>query len=322
MNDLYQVFSNLRSFRGDNKIVQVEEIFPGLHHKIGCSEEGYPMIFVYCCDDIPTTPIKLKLFAVNFNQICKLQESNREPETRKYTIIQLKSLESDFQKYFIDVMSIVLRKLPPTPTVKELKSEVGKVISLFTASPSFSKEVVKGLWAELFVIAHGNNPSYLAQSWHVSPEDKYDFNDGIDKIEVKSTSKTERVHTFAIEQLNPNVGSELAIASVITIISGQGINIFDLLDVIAQLIPSQELFLKVQEIVYTTIGPHIEEVKKLRIDQNMALNTYAIYDYKEVPAINIKDVPTKVTSVHFSSCLKDCMTLDVSALSSQLLNSL
>ena len=59
-------------------------------------------------------------------------------------------------------------------------------------------------------------------SWHTSPNDKFDFNDGKDKIEVKSTKTVRRVHKFSLEQLHPNINSNLIIASVFVIETGHG----------------------------------------------------------------------------------------------------
>lgn len=322
MNDLFSIFCSIKPAEGDDTYFVVEEISSNLPHKLGCSREQYPIFFVECSDDLPTTNINLKQFSVNFNQVCNLKNSDGKAITKKYTIILLKSQESDIQKYFLDLIFIVLKKLSTKPTVSNLKRELFKVISLFTAPPVFSKEVVKGLWAELFVIASSNDPLYLIHSWHVSPEDKYDFNDGIDKIEVKATNNLERLHTFSVEQLNPNKDSKLIIASIIVVSSGQGVNIFDLIDTISGKITDTDALLKLKEISYQTIGPHLEEANKIRFDISMAINTYRLYNHYEIPSISLSDIPLEVSNVHFSSCLKDVKTVDFSTTTSKLHQSL
>lgn len=321
MVDLYSIFCRIEPAESNEKSFPAEEIISMLPHRLGCSQERYPIFFVECCDEMPTTNINLKQFSVNFNQVCNLVESGNTI-CKKYTIILLKSLESDIQKYFLDLVYIVLRKLPSKPTVAALKHELAKVISLFTAPPSFSKEVVQGLWAELFVIACGKDPLYLINSWHVSTEDKYDFNDGIDKVEVKATRNQDRVHAFAIEQLNPNKDSKLLIASIIVVPSGQGGNIFDLIDAISEKVADNDAILKLKEISYQTIGPHLEESKKIRFDVSMAANTYKLFNHYDIPAIPISVVPFEVSNIHFSSCLKDIATVDAKALQSKLHQSL
>ena len=310
MNSLYSIFCNIVPASENQEQFSVESVSPNLPHKIGKTFEGYPILFIECIDDTPTTDIRLKLFAVSFNQMCNLSDSEGVI-SKRFNVILLKSDDADIQQYFFELVSLIFHRLPSRPTVNGLKIEISKVISLFTASASLSRDVVKGLWTELFIIANSETPEYLIQSWHVSPEDKYDFNDGKDKIEVKSTSSTIRKHSFAIEQLNPNPGSKLLIASVVVVASGMGKNIFDLIDDISSRVSIEELILKVKQIVYETIGPHIDEVSKIRFDFNMALNTVAFFDYRNVPSINLSDVPNNVHDVHFTSILSDSAPYDL-----------
>ena len=50
----------------------------------------------------------------------------------------------------------------------------------------------------------------------------------------------------------------------------------------------------------------------------MAANTYKLFNYYDVPAIPLSAVPYEVSTVHFSSCLKDIATVDTTALQSNL----
>ena len=318
---LYKKFIDLSPTNIKNNEFTVDTIIEGIPHKIGVSPEGHVMIFVECSDEKVTSNIKLKMFNVTFNRLCKLNNHDNTVE-KKYGIIKLISNNIDIQKYFLDVMCIVIKKLPVLPKVEQLKREVSKVVSLFTSMPQISKEAVKGLWAELFLIERSRNPLYLLKSWHVSTEDKYDFNDGVDKIEVKSTSNEERIHHFAIEQLHPNKESQLLIASLIIVNSGLGIGIFDLVDSISSRISDTDALLKLNEEVLQTIGCHIEETKEIKYDYTYAKDNLKFFDYKVVPAIDLKDVPLGVSSVHFASCLKGLDDVKVSKLSGNLFNSL
>ena len=319
--DLYKKFIELSPIDGESNEFTVDTIIEGRPHQIGISPDGYVMIFIECSDEKITSNIKLKMFNVTFNRLCKLNNHDKTVE-KKYGIIKLISNNKDIQKYFLDVMCIVIKQLPVLPKVEQFKREVSKVISLFTSMPQISKEVIKGLWAELFLIERSCNPLYMLKSWHVSTEDKYDFNDGVDKIEVKATSNEERIHHFAIEQLNPNKDSQLLIASLIVVNSGLGTDIFDLVDSISSRVTDTEALLKLNEEVLLTIGSHIEEAKELKYDYNLAKDNLKFFNYKVVTTIKLKDVPLGVSSVHFASCLKDLDAVKVSNLSGNLYNSL
>lgn len=323
MSELYLRFSTLPNTGNEGeRIYEVTDISEGISHKLGRSTEGYPIVFVECSDAAFSPNIQMKLFDVAFNQECTLRDVSRGEITKKYTIFQLKSTEIDYQQYFIEVVCLVLRKLAKLPKVKDLKTEIVKIINLFTESKILDKKIIKGLWAELFVIANSTDPLYLVKSWHVDPDDKYDFNDSVDKLEVKATSSTERIHSFSIEQLNPNKDSNLAIISIIVAVSGMGVNMFDLIQKIGDRIHNIEAISKVKELVYETIGPNISQAKNSKFDISMAQNYSAVYDYRDVPSIKLEDVPNGVTSVKFSSCLKDIPRMDIKKSNSKLIKAL
>ena len=296
---------------GAYPVVPISEQFP---HKMGCSAEGYPIFFITSSDAVRTSDIKLQLFHVMFNRDCKIENAEtKKKESAKYNVVQLNSLNIDFQRYFFGVMSLVLARLKWLPSTAELKTEITKVIRLFTESPKLSLEVVRGLWAELLVIERSNDPEYLVKSWHVTPGEKYDFNDGNCKLEVKSTASSERKHMFSIEQLNPGQNSPLYIASIFVQQTGLGKNVFDLVDSIANRISDSEVIVKLREIVLSTIGPHLGEVNRLYFDYTHGVQDYALYDHKVIPTIDKKYVPTGVEKVVFQSDLSGCTRIDKSS---------
>ena len=313
-----RILSPIEDGNSEFSVVTINRSYP---HKIGMTSEGFPMLFVECLNENETTDISLKLFKVSFNQICLLKEGDITLN-KKYTIIQLNSNNIDFQKYFLEVMCLIFEKLPNKPTVEQLKKEVSKIISMFTGNVAISNEVVKGLWAELFIIERAKNVDYMIESWHISPEDKYDFNDGVDKIEVKATSNVERVHHFAIEQLNPNIGSQLLIASCIVINTGIGESVFDLVDMISPRVTNIDLVLKLKEIVMKTIGGHFNEVRNKKFDYTFAKDNLRWFDYKIIPSIKLSSIPNGVTDVHFASSLKNIDETDYKSYNSKLFKAL
>lgn len=277
-----------------------------LPHRVGCSNEGYPMLFIECCDKEHLSDIKLSMFRVLFNRRCSLADvDNNSLLEKDFAIIQMVADDQELIKYFFQVITIVLQRLPVKPKVKKLKEEISKVIEIFTIPPKFSKEVVRGLWAELLVIERSSNPEYLIKAWHEEPEDRFDFNDSVDKLEVKSTSGDQRTHIFSLEQLNPNDSSNLIIASVFVNSTGIGKSIFDLIEMISGRLEDVDCSLKLSEIVLKTVGLHIDECKNMHFDYSFASDTLVYYDSKVIPSIDKNAIPPTVSAVHFRSNLTD-----------------
>ena len=310
-SNLYELYQQTLATEIDNDSYNVVSMGEGSPHRIGCSSSKTPMLFIECCNNEKVSDIKLSLFRVLFNRKCALVDvEKRTREEKTFSIIEMKSTDEELVKYFFQVLSIVLQKLPNKPVVSELKQEVSKVIEIFKLPPKFSKEVVRGLWAELLIIEKGADPEYLLKAWHEDPEDKYDFNDSIDKLEVKSTKGDFRIHVFSIEQLNPNPSSKLLIASVFVNAVGEGVSIFDLEDSIDKRVTNVDLKLKLKEIILTTIGPHIDESAKLKFDYKFASDTLRLYDYKLIPSIKKESIPVEVSGVSFRSDITGVMSID------------
>ncbi|MDR1983200.1 MAG: PD-(D/E)XK motif protein [Prevotellaceae bacterium] len=303
---IYATFSKLQHRNSVSEYLCVASLPFSKNHKIGISSDKYPMFFIECEPTGFTIDTKLEFISVLFNRQCQLLEDN-ENTPRKventYTIIELKSGNDDLQQYFIEVVSLVIETLPKNPTHLALKTEIQKLITLFSCFNKPPRKQIQGLWAELFVIEQAKYPEYLIQSWHSSPDDKFDFNDGQDKIEVKSTAQSRRAHEFSIGQLNPNKNANLLIASVFVVNTGSGTNIFDLVKSICSKVSNPTLKFKLNDIIGQTVGQDFEKISSLYFDYQQALDTLAFYDFRDIPTVNVSNVPDGVSNVRFISDL-------------------
>lgn len=311
-SSLYDAFLTLSAIDYDNSTFVVTNV-EGLEHRIGRSYDGSPMFFVNCADDEKISDIKLDILSVLFNRQCKITDTETlSTYSGLFSIIQLNSDNKELVKYFLEVIGLVLNRLGVTPSVEDLRKELIKVIRLFSNPPKFNKDVIRGLWAELLVIDQSKDPGYLINSWHVVPEDKFDFNDGENKIEIKSTSRLERIHAFSLEQLCPNPGSKLLIGSVFVVQSGMGKSVFDIENSIQTRLINTSQILKLREIILSTIGANIVTVENMYFDYTMGSQSLTFFDYAQVPSIPKGLVPCEVSNVHFSSDLSNIESYVVS----------
>lgn len=323
----YKIFSQLAERQSISDYFCVSPLPFSLRHKIGISADKCPMFFIECSSTKPALDVNLELISVNFNCKCQLFEDDQQDAKtfeNTYTIIQLKSDSIDFQQYFVEVVALALGTLPELPTHSQLKIEIQKLIDLFSRFNKPPKKTVQGLWAELFIIEQAKYPEYLIRAWHSSPEDKFDFNDGQDKIEVKSTSQSRRIHSFSAEQLNPNRNAGLIIASMFVINTGIGKSVFDLINMICLKVTNPALQYRLKEIVGQTVGNDFEKISCIYFDYQQAIDNLQFYDFKNIPTINISDIPEEVYDVHFNCDLSNIPTLhcrDISKTDSQLFKS-
>ena len=270
-------------------------------YKIGVSEDGYPMFFVPSTSTTFSVDINMEMITVLFGRVCKIHDKCYSEGV--YTIITLKTGNIDIQKYFIDIVCIILEQLPSNYSDATLTQEIQKLVNLFSQLSQPPRKTIQGLWAELLIIEQSTNPEYLIKSWHVNVHDKYDFNDGKDKLEVKCSVRPQRVHHFSVEQLNPNSNSELLIASVITSYVGQGVSVLDLRDRICNKLKDIQLQYRLNEIILKTIGTDFSNASDIFFDYISAIDGLEYFDSKNIPGISLKDIPAGVNNVHFDSDL-------------------
>ncbi len=285
------------------------------NHKIGISASGQPVFFIKCEDEINAKPLgtELAFISVQFNCKCQLNIKQTFDENTLsegyYTVISLKTDTAGLQEYFLEIVFFIIKKVTDTPKLKELKIEVEKLINLFSKFSKPPTKTIQGLWAELLVIEQAKKPDYLITSWHKASTDKFDFYDGIDKIEVKSTAKSTRIHSFSIEQLSPNESAKLIIASVFVVETGTGKTIFDLLDLIQQKIIDKSLYFNLNEILGQTLGADLEKAFEVFFDYQQGIDSLAFFDSKNILKIEPQFVPKQVSNIRFDSDLTDIKPL-------------
>jgi hypothetical protein len=286
---------------------------PKTDHKLSASKEGYPTFFI-CTDDTSSSAqnTTLNILSVEYNISCTFINNDGKQEQKHYTLITLCSKENKLQEDFIDIIVMMMQKLPPTPSKREISVEVENLISIFSAMSLPPKKKIQGLWTELLVIEQSEVIEPIIKAWHTSPDAKYDFTLGRDKVEVKSTSKENRVHHFSLDQLSPSTNSRVVIASSIVRESGpsnDGLSIRGLYDKICNRTESAEARLRVIKIIVETIGSDLNKSDDYYFDYTEACDTLRFYNAEDIPRVNKSEIDPGVSKIGFDSDLTGVVDL-------------
>lgn len=304
--EIYNQFKALSTKKDNGKDYEVIPINNSLH-KIGCSKEGYPKFFIATSGDSNHTKNTiLNILFVEYNLLCKHIDDKNKEVSQYYTVITLTSIETCLQEDFIDLVVMMLTRLPDVPTKKEISIEVENLISIFSSMSCPPRKKIQGLWTELLVIEQSKTPEVLTKAWHELPNSKYDFTMGGDKIEVKSTNSENRTHHFSLEQLCPSTHSRILIASSIVHESARGdggMNISDLYDKICDKNISIDARIHIMKVIADTIGSDIHKIDSVYYDYVGACDSLKFYDSNSIPGIDKNAIDTGVTSVGFVSNL-------------------
>lgn len=313
--------TNFDSVEGYN----VEDV-PGYeNHKIGLSVEGAPIFFIKINGDYLVNQVdyNLELISIRFNCKCVLKLNSIHQFDDTYTIIELNSKNEIISEYFSNIILLLITRIGNNPSMSSFKDEIGIILELFVKLNSPSKRTIQGLWAELFLIKESSDPQYLINSWHNNTNDTFDFNDGIDKIEVKSTLSSNREHIISNGQLYPSSNSSLVFCSFLMQESGMGTTIFDLInDIETQLNEDHRCIDKLHSIVFATLGSSIEKSSELYFDFNYAKDNFKIFNYQEIPKIKLEDIPSQITDLKFKCDFSGIPDLNVNHSQSMLLSAI
>ncbi len=225
--------------------------------RIAIDVEGNPVLLISIINAVKNIALKnfrLKYLQFEQNIECKISE-NGKSSFQTFSVITFTSADRNLQEYFLRISETLVKTLSNKPTQQQVIESLNKFVEVFRALTDTPTNTVHGLWTELFLIANSKNPQTLLNYWHNIPEEKFDFNSGIERIEVKSNSNFERQHTFSSEQLNPPAGTQVLIASIFVRQNNAGQSIQQLVDNITFKIKNSiDLTNKLNTLVFKILG--------------------------------------------------------------------
>jgi hypothetical protein len=211
--------------------------------------------------------------------------------------------------YFLRAVGGHLCALAERPTLRDLSRAVDGLIQLFQALALPPENSVRGLWAELFLIAHAVDVPTVIKAWQTKKRSLFDFTCGTHVLEVKSTCSGLRQHRFRLDQLLPRAGQFEVVVSILLTQSGDGVSIVDLWDRLAMVLKgNNENVRRLSEIIARAIGSDWRRCTEAKYDEGKALESMRLYDPRRIPKVGC-DAPPEITDIEFTVDLTDCPAL-------------
>jgi hypothetical protein len=299
----------------EGKIFNGEAIPEYPNFRIAVDIEGYPVLLFPTPPATFKTPknFKLRYLQLMQNVGCRITENNNV-SFGNFSVVTFTSIEPFLQSYFLKIAETFVKSLSSQPSTEEIADTLNKFIEIFQSLSDAPTKTIQGLWAELLLIDSCPQTETLLSFWHNSPDDKFDFNSGYERIEVKSSSNFERKHSFSSEQLNPPNGTNIIVASTLVRNDAKGKNIQDLVYSISSKVSEIELIEKFNSIVCKTLGTSLEQAFIIKYDYDFSVNALKFYHYADIAKIGEQDIPNDVTNVRFTSNLSNINSVNVANL--------
>lgn len=315
--NLIELYDSLSFPDGDEKVLNAVQIPEYSNNRIAIDIEGNPVILLAISNAINNIALKnfrLKHLQVEQNVECKISE-NSKSSFKTFTIITFTNSDRNLREYFLRISETLIKTLSNKPTQQQVIESLNKFVEIFRTLTDMPTNTVHGLWTELFLIDNSKIPQTLLNYWHNIPEEKFDFNSGEEKIEVKSNSNFEREHTFSSGQLNPPAGTQVLVASIFVRQTNAGQSIQQLVDNITTKINyNVDLIDKLNNTVCKTLGNSLEQSIKIKFDYSIARESLLFYRHQDISKIEEINIPNEVTEVRYKSDLATVRHIDLTVL--------
>jgi hypothetical protein len=323
MLDLVSSFEALRlpSSGGDDISLFSATPIPGFpQHRLGKDPHGAPSLLVNVVDSVRRawpTPIVLEHLTVQHDVDCRVSQPDGSVERGRFTLLRCTGTDPALHSYFLRIAAALVALLGPEPSDLDVSRAVDRLVELFRSMASAPRKTVQGLWAEVMLMGRLRDPAPLAAAWHALPGDRYDFNAGSQRIEVKGATGRVRQHHFALEQLLPVPGTQVLVASVLVERAGAGTALLDLVsEVRSKISHDPQLLLHVDQVVAEALGDSWRQAQEERFDRPLAENSLLFLESAAIPRVDA-NLPRGVTDVRFRVDLTGLPPADLGAYRAQ-----
>jgi len=294
---LEEIFKKLETPSEKQEDIYKTELILGKYHRLGKNYKGQPSILINTKkNNESVAPYRGMSIRLRFNINCKIHEEN---EKQNYTILSCISNDEQIIKIFLDICQTTISQLGKEPTPKEISEKTQMLIDLFKEMPNKLSSIV-GLWGELFLIASSKNITKCLEAWHQHAEDKYDFYDNNEALEVKCTTQTDRKHKFKHDQLVSNLKDHYVASIMISDDPNKGLSVVDLYEDIKKRCKLDNLNNKLKKIFFKIVGktPY-EELNEFRYSFDYSKKNLMYYKLKDISTLvneddSVTDISYKV----------------------------
>lgn len=315
--NLIDLYDSLSLPENDNKVFNAIQIPEYPNFRVAIDFEGNAVLLLSVSKSIKDLSLKnfrLKYLQLEQNLECKIYE-NDSFRLQTFTVITFRCSDRNLQEYFLRISESLVKTVGQNPTQQQVNNSLKKFVEVFKALTDSPSKTVNGLWAELFLIETSSNPMELINYWHNLPEEKFDFNAGIERIEVKSSANFERKHIFSAEQLNPPSDTQVLIASVFLKQHNSGNSIQYLIERISEKIDYDfDTVEKLNTIVFKTLGSSLEHSIGVKFDYDIALQSLRFYRHQDIDKIQEVHIPSNVTELKYKSDLSGIKPIELDQL--------
>jgi hypothetical protein len=245
------------------------------------------------------TNFRLDKLQLSFNVTCDIRDINSGIELNApFTIIKQVNGNSRMHEYFLRVCDGIITELRRDLSSDKLNKEIEYLVKLFSSPKKSDEKSIQGLWGELLYILNSEDIEKVITAWYIDRDNLFDFSFEDHSVEVKTTIKNSRTHTFNNSQLIKYKKLNVQVVSIITERVSLGKSVLDLWDEINARPISTGSYSKVSRIISETLVQDLDGLDRYKYNYNLAVSTLRKIPSGEIPNIETENIPSGIIEVH------------------------
>lgn len=232
-------------------------------------------------------------------------------DTKDFTVIELSKLyvrNEESRQITASIIEVLIENL--YVGLSEAQRTIESMHSMFSSGfprsgPSEQEKI--GLLGELFFISCFRNRELPIEGWHENINDTFDFRLDRKLVEVKTTTKDAREHTFSHDQIiMPRNYTSIYFISILTAKPesceiGPTVSLASLYQQIKSSLSNQGSIAKLNRIVEETLGINPTEIDKLK--EPYCIPNSLLFDSANIP--QPRDVDTDILNIRWTARLDE-----------------
>jgi hypothetical protein len=278
--------------------------------RVGKTSDGDPAILFPATESgVPRPPIELRHIAVMFAVRCQVVGDNEEQA--HFTVVRCRG-DGPIRAYFLLLAGTMLSAIGPHATDDRVEDAVRTFVELFRAAARPSMRTLRGLWGELLLIAKSADPEMMLRAWHLAADERFDFGQGTQRVEVKTCPRSSREHHFSLDQLTADTVN-VCVVSIQVEPSVGGVSLFDLVEEINARLADADAAMRLLSTVGLILAGDWAEYASAKFDDGLAVSSVRYFATTTIPCVSLP-LPPGVSRVEFVADLASCQVMPAAKL--------
>ena len=199
---------------------------------LGVDVTGHPVLFVQAETSAVEPPLRTNKVSLHVGQSYSLAGMDESPRTELLHALHCETSDSaDVDTFLLLAEAFLARQETGGVDRHALTSFFRAMVRLFAVTPAKDLQAERlGLWGELFLMSRVRGFRFWAPFWHSEVTRRFDFSSGRNRVEVKITTRPERMHYFSHRQIYAAEGEEVVVASIVAADDDAGLSLQRLIE--------------------------------------------------------------------------------------------